>query len=117
VLESNREPAHSLPVYIRSLANNHEWTVNTYGPEAVNSDEYYQENMVISDLPAGRYEVNIKYQDKMDKVQIDVHPGRVAYFIYRGTFGFTSTDQPPIPTLVPTRAVTPTPLPSPTPTP
>jgi hypothetical protein len=108
-MEENRENSHTLPVNIRSIDTNHEWTVNTYGPEAVNSDEYYQENMVISDLPAGRYEVKITHLDKTDKVLVDVHPGRVTYFVYRATFGFISTDLPPAATLVPTLVVTPTP--------
>ncbi len=115
VMESNREPAHGSRVSIRSLDTNREWTVNTYGPESVNPDEYYQENMVISDLPAGRYEVKVTYKDKTDKVEIDVHPGRVSYFAYRGTYGFISLDLPPAPTLAPTRAVTPTVSPTPTP--
>jgi hypothetical protein len=117
VLEANRVPAHNMPVLIRSLTGNREWTVNTYGPEAVNSDNYYQENMVISDLPAGKYEIIIKYHDKTDRTQIDVHPGQVAYFVFRGTFGFTSTNLPPAPTIPPTSAFTPTVTPSPSPTP
>jgi murein DD-endopeptidase MepM/ murein hydrolase activator NlpD len=102
VLSSNREPAHSRTVYIRSLETNHEWTVLTYGPEAVNPDEYYNENMVISDLPAGRYEVRVTFSEKLtDKVELVIKPGRVTYFVYRATYGFTSTDLPP--------AITPTP--------
>ncbi len=101
VMSSNRELAHTLPVNIRSIDTNHEWIVNTYGPAAVNSDTYYAENMVISDLPAGRYEIRISFNDKKtDRVEVDVHPGRVTYFAYRATFGFISTDLPP--------AVTPT---------
>lgn len=105
VLESNRDPAHTKQVLIRSLETNHEWTVNTYGPEAVNPDEYYSENMVISDLPAGRYEVKIKARDKMEKLELEIHPGRITYFVYRDTFGFISTVLPPV--------VTPTPLATP----
>ena len=103
VLNSNREPAHSRAVFIRSLETNREWTVNTYGPEAVNSDEYYAENMVISDLPAGRYEVKITYLEKLtDTAEMIIKPGRVTYFVYRDTFGFVSTAPPP--------ALTPTPF-------
>lgn len=106
VLDSNREPAHSRPVNIRSLETNHEWTVNTYGPEAVNPDEYYAENMVISDLPAGRYEVKITFSDKLtDKIEVTLSPGRVTYFVYRATYGFTSTALPPA--ITPTPAATP----------
>ena len=98
VMESNRDLAHSLPVLIRSLDTNREWIVNTYGPEAVNSDDYYAENMVISDLPAGLYEVRISNSSTPEnKIQVEVHPGRVAYFVYRITYGFISTGLPTIP--------------------
>ncbi len=107
VMESNRDLSRSLPVYIRSLETNHTWTVNTYGPDSVNSDDYYAENMVISDLPAGRYEVKISFpgHNKSDKVEVDVQPGRVTYFVYRASFGFTSTNLPD--------AITPTPVATP----
>jgi len=106
VMESNRTLAHSQVVFIRSLETNREWTVNTYGPDSVNSDDYYAENMVISDLPAGRYGVKITtYGAKNDRIEVSVFPGHVSYFVYRATFGFTSTALP--------SAVTPTPLPTP----
>ena len=96
VLNSDREPSHSRAVNIRSLESNREWTVNTYGPEAVNPDDYYAENMVISDLPAGRYEVKISYSEKkIEKTEMIIKPGRVTYFVYRDSFGFISTDLPP----------------------
>ena len=110
VMESNRDLAHSLPVYIRSLDTNREWTVNTYGPDAVNSDDYYAENMVISDLPAGLYEVKVSNSSEPGtKIKIEIHPGRVSYFVYRMTYGFTSTALPtiqapiqmPVPTATP----------------
>jgi len=109
VMAENRELAHSLTVYIRSLETNREWTVNTYGPSAVRSDDYYVENMVISDLPAGRYQVKITYTDgKTDQLQVEILPGRITYFGYRGTFGFLGTDLPPVatPVLNPTERAT-----------
>ena len=106
VMGSDRGPLHSIPVYIRSLEGNREWIVNTYGPEAVNPDDYYAENMVISDLPAGHYEVKITYSDTVsDKINVTVNPGRVSYFVYRATFGFTSTALPPA--ITPTVEATP----------
>ena len=102
VMEANRDPSHSRPVSVRSIETNREWIVNTYGPEAVNSDDYYAENMVISDLPAGRYEVKIIFSDKLtDKIEVTIRPGRVTYFVYRATYGFTSIDLPPAPTTTP----------------
>lgn len=110
VMESNRDLAHSLPVLIRSLDTNREWTVNTYGPDAVNSDDYYAENMVISDLPAGHYEIRISNSSKPEnKIQVEIHPGRVSYFVYRMTYGFTSTVMPTlqVPTEIPLPGATP----------
>lgn len=104
VLKVNREPVHSLPVIIRSTESGREWIVNTYGPEAVNTDEYYNENMVISDLPAGDYEVRIAFPGKrIDNIHVTIQPGRVSYFVYREDYGFTSTAMPPV--------MTPTPVP------
>ena len=108
ILGSNREPIHSQPVSIRSLDTNQEWTVNTYGPEAVNPDGYYAENMVISDLPAGSYEVKISIGgNKADKVELTIRPGRVTYFVYRAAFGFTSTALPSVVTPTPVLTVLP----------
>lgn len=66
-------------VNIRSLRTGQKWQVNTYGPVTVHKDDYYQENMVISDLPAGRYEVTIDYLGKSYSSLIDVEAGAVAY--------------------------------------
>ena len=102
VTESNRDPAHSQVVSIRSLDSSLEWTVNTYGPEAVNSDDYYNENMVISDLPAGRYRISITFPGKRTNlIEITVEPGLVSYFVYRDKYGFVSTNLPPVPTTTP----------------
>ena len=99
--------AHTLPVSVRSLATNQEWIVNTYGPQAVNSDNYYAENMVISDLPAGDYEVRITFSEKMsDRIKLTIRPGRVTYFVYQAGPGFISTSLPQV--------ATPTPQPTPT---
>ena len=110
VMESNRDPAHSLPVIIRSVETNREWIVNTYGPEAVNSDDYYNENMVISDLPAGLYEVRISNSSRPEnRIQVEIQPGRVSYFAYRISFGFVSTALPTLPSPTPFQVATATP--------
>ena len=95
VTDENGNPSHSLPVSIRSLATNQEWIVNTYGPQAVNADEYYAENMVISDLPAGEYEVRITFSEKTsDTINLTIRPGRVTYFVFQAGPGFISTSLP-----------------------
>ncbi len=93
VMSLDKSLATSKVVYIRSLETNQQWMVNTYGPEAVNSDDNYGENMVISDLPAGQYEIKISVSPpKIDITQITVRPGQVSFFVYRDKFGFLSVD-------------------------
>jgi murein DD-endopeptidase MepM/ murein hydrolase activator NlpD len=75
-------------VNIRSLRTGQKWQVNTYGPVTVHKDDYYQENMVISDLPAGRYEVTVDYLGKSYSSLIDVEAGAVAYIRFNGEDGF-----------------------------
>jgi murein DD-endopeptidase MepM/ murein hydrolase activator NlpD len=72
------------------------WKAIPYAEGAVNSDPYYQENLVISDLPAGLYDIRISYAARFYDVTIEIYPGRVTYFSFRGRGGF-SHDPPPEP--------------------
>lgn len=105
IMETNRTVIRKLPVQITSLDTGREWTVYTYGPEAVVPDTYYNENMVIGDLPAGRYRISVPYGDRVPSFEIDLLPGQVNFFSFRGTSGFSATP-PPTPAFAP---VTPTP--------
>jgi hypothetical protein len=51
---------------------------------------------VISDLPAGRYEIQINYLSRIYRREIDIYPGLVTYFTFRGRSGFTN-EAPPLP--------------------
>jgi murein DD-endopeptidase MepM/ murein hydrolase activator NlpD len=75
-------------VTVRSEENGQVWKVKTYGGDQVFSDDYYQENMVLSDLPAGRYEVLIAYLGKEYTLEIEIHPGLVSYFTFLGRSGY-----------------------------
>ncbi len=72
--------------------------VNTYGIGAVNSDAYYQENLVLGDLPAGIYKITFKYNDEDQQTWVEIFPGQVSYFTFEGENGF-NTVRPPAPTL------------------
>lgn len=61
----------------------------TYGPYSVNSDDYYQENFVQSDLPAGKYTVEFTYWWKKYSQTIEVFPGMISYFTFQGRSGFS----------------------------
>ena len=72
------------------------WYVNSYGAGTVNSDPYYRENLVIGDLPAGVYELRAAYAGFSHRMEIEIFPGRVSYFVFRGHDGF-SVEDPPLP--------------------
>lgn len=77
-------------VKIRSQTSSQTWLAYSYGAGPVHSDPYYRENLVISDLPAGRYYVEINYLSKNYYLDIQIKPGLVNTFTFRGRSGFVS---------------------------
>lgn len=65
------------------------WKAYTYGGGYTYPDPFYHENVVIGDLPAGRYEIQINYLGKIYSLETDIWPGLVTYFTFRGRSGFT----------------------------
>jgi murein DD-endopeptidase MepM/ murein hydrolase activator NlpD len=72
--------------------------VYTYADGAANSDPYYNENLVLSDLPAGLYKIAFEYQEKQLQFWVDVYPGQVTYFTFTPKDGL-KVKPPPVPTL------------------
>jgi murein DD-endopeptidase MepM/ murein hydrolase activator NlpD len=72
--------------------------VITYAEGPVNADDYYQENLVLSDLPAGLYKIAFEYEDKRFQFWLDIYPGQVTYFTFNVDDGF-QVIPPPVPTL------------------
>ena len=70
-------------------------TVRTYGGGAVNPDPFYNENMVLSDLPAGIYKVSLRYDNDIRQFWVEIFPGQVTYFTFHVKNGFTLN---PVPT-------------------
>lgn len=60
----------------------------TYAQGAVNPDPYYQENLVLSDLPAGIYKLTINYKEKDIQAWAEIFPGQVTYFTFTDKYGF-----------------------------
>ncbi len=83
-------------VKIRSLNTNQKWEVITYGSVAVHKDEYYQENLVIGDLPAGDYEISLDYLEQKYDCQTIIFPGAITFLKFKGNQGF-SFEPPPTP--------------------
>jgi hypothetical protein len=86
------------------------WFAWSYGKTSVNSDPYYQENLVIGDLPAGNYVLRTAFGGMNFSIPIEVRPGMVNYFTFRGYSGFLLNPPP-----APGADFTPSPLETPIP--
>jgi hypothetical protein len=92
-------------IYVQGLDNDVNLSVFTYELESVHSDEYYDENLVLSDLPAGRYRVLVPFLGALLDHEIEIRPGQITYFKFKGFRGFFD-DPPPVPGM---DSLTPTP--------
>lgn len=68
----------------------------SYGKTTVNSDAYYQENLVVGDIPAGIYTLRIAFGGMNFSAPIEVKPGMVSYFTFHGYKGIV-IEAPPEP--------------------
>ncbi len=96
VMGTSGLPIHNQPISVAAKENRQTWTVITYGEGAVNSDPYYQENLVLGDLPAGDYTILIPFAGTLYNYDVHINPGMVTYFRFQGRKGFHS-DLPPTP--------------------
>jgi murein DD-endopeptidase MepM/ murein hydrolase activator NlpD len=96
VMSTYGQRLDSYLVLLKSLDTEKQYIVKTYGPLTVNSDDYYKENVVLGDLPAGVYELNIPYGALNRKVNIQILPGQITYFSFYGYRGYYFT-LPPVP--------------------
>ncbi|MBI9047201.1 MAG: M23 family metallopeptidase [Anaerolineaceae bacterium] len=81
-------------IRVKNLHSGQKWEVISYGsPHIVNSDPYYNENMALSDLPAGEYEVTIDYLQNSFQKHLVILPGAITYFSFFGDAGF-GPDEP-----------------------
>jgi murein DD-endopeptidase MepM/ murein hydrolase activator NlpD len=96
VVDDRGLPLAEKDVHVRNLETRQNWVVRSYGNKAVNSDPYYNENVVLSDLPAGKYEISLKFQEEEHRYELEIRPGAVSYFKFHGKLGFdTILPQPP----------------------
>jgi murein DD-endopeptidase MepM/ murein hydrolase activator NlpD len=96
VMSTYGERLDSYLISIISLDTATQFPVKTYGPLTVNSDSYYNENVVMGDLAAGVYQLNIPYGTVNRKANIQILPGQITYFSFSGNNGYDFT-LPPLP--------------------
>lgn len=75
-------------VRITSIYTGQEWQARTYADGGINKDPYYQENLVVSDLPAGLYEISTPYIGKLYTTTIEIQPGKVSFLRFQGRDGY-----------------------------
>jgi hypothetical protein len=63
----------------------------------VDSDEVWQENFVMSDLPAGDYQLLFNYDGNNFRREITIYPGRTTFTIFSTFSEFFPTATPPPP--------------------
>jgi murein DD-endopeptidase MepM/ murein hydrolase activator NlpD len=76
------------PLKIRSLETGKKWEVWTYVLTTIHPDEYYNENFVISDLPAGPYEITIDFVGFQYVAYLTLYAGETNFILFRGRNGF-----------------------------
>ncbi len=96
IMDTYQRPLHSYAILVRSEATQRAWIVKSYGETGVYSDPYYNENWVLSDLPAGAYQVNVPYAGLNNRLEIQILPGQITYFTFQGYKGYNS-ELPPSP--------------------
>jgi murein DD-endopeptidase MepM/ murein hydrolase activator NlpD len=96
IMDSSGNLVTGQPVIITSQSTGQNWFARSYGPDSVNPDSYYQENLVVGDLPAGKYDIRMYYAGYRMVGEIEIRPGLVRYFYFYGLSGFDYS-MPPLP--------------------
>jgi hypothetical protein len=85
-------------VQVKSVETEQVWEVWTYALGTANPDPYYQENFVIGDLPAGPYQVEIRFLGRSYATFLYIYPGQTNTVRFQGRRGL-AVDPPPEPAL------------------
>ena len=110
MMDTVGQPIYDQQIIITDPVHEQNWFAWSYGKMVANSDPYYQENLLIGDLPAGSYVLRTAFGGMNFNVPLVVHPGMVNYFTFRGYSGFSI--EPPV---APGADFTPAPLETPIP--
>ena len=87
-----------LEVYVTNIVTKDSHMVKTYGPGPVNHDPYYDENLVLSDLPAGFTRSTSTMKARSQQDWMCIYPGQVTYFTYSRHTRALTLAPPPTPT-------------------
>src|SRR5512140_3134132 len=87
MMDTNEQPIYDQQLIITDPVQEQNWFAWSYGKTVVNSDPYYQENVLIGDLPAGSYVLRAAFAGMNFSIPIEVKAGMVNYFTFRGYSG------------------------------
>lgn len=111
LVDSHGQPLISHLIDVHSKSTLQSWSVMSYGRGAAISDDYYQENLVMGDLPEGDYELWIPFEGVTYNLDVHIYPGMVTYFHFHGSdgveAGLPSTPRPEFTPPVPQFSATP----------
>ena len=94
IADSYDNPLSNLEVTLISVDSGEKWNLSTYPAIGVHGDGYYQENLALSDLPAGSYKLSFTYLYKKREITIQIQAGNISYFYFHGLFGFQPLPPP-----------------------
>jgi Membrane proteins related to metalloendopeptidases len=79
----------SRTVWLKSAATGKTLTLSTYATQQVRNDAYYQENLVMGDLPVGDYTVSIMNNYQIYNYPIKIAPGAITFIAFNSGLGFS----------------------------
>jgi hypothetical protein len=77
-------------VWIKSESSGNSWTILTYADQEVRNDDYYGENLVLGDLPIGKYQITFYYSYHYYEYEIAISPGAITFVSFAGSKGFST---------------------------
>jgi len=83
-------------VVLHSEVTGESLLARTYGSGPIIPDAYYRENLVLSDLPAGLYRLQVPFAGLNYETEVQILPGQITYITFQGFYGFDPT-LPPTP--------------------
>ena len=76
-------------LWLESLETGYKYDIMSYAHvKHIYSDDYFRENFVIGDIPAGEYELSMIYKNKWYRTNVTIAPGTVNYVTFNGRNGF-----------------------------
>ncbi len=94
IMDEKGKPLSHVPVHIVSKDTGKEWDARTYGNKNINADDFYRENLALSDLPAGNYLMWVDFANSPKYYKFVINPGAVTYVTYWGQDGFQAHSTP-----------------------